>query len=89
MTCIDNEVAQQLSLPAIDIVEMSSASQVTKQPVYPARFDLIGWNITLNAPRTVGAALKNQGIIALLGRDLLQHCILIYNGITGSISLSI
>jgi hypothetical protein len=40
-TCIDEEVAQKLGLPVIDVVQMSSASQAsTQQNVYPV---LRGW----------------------------------------------
>jgi len=43
----------------------------------------------VDAPRAVGAALKAQGIVALIGRDVLQHCTLYYNGPAGQITLSI
>lgn len=88
ITCIDNEVAQKLSLPVIDKVNMVSASHTSEQPVYPAKFEIIGFGITLNSQRSMGAELQKQGIIGLLGRDLLEHCI-IFNGVDGSISLSL
>jgi hypothetical protein len=45
--------------------------------------------MTFNAPMSIGAPLAAQGLIALIGRDLLQHCTLIYNGHLGQISLCI
>jgi hypothetical protein len=30
-----------------------------------------------------------QGILMLLGRDVLAHCQLVYNGLTGHFSLSV
>jgi hypothetical protein len=37
----------------------------------------------------IGAPLQSQGIPVLLGRDVLQHCVLVHNGTMGSLSLSI
>jgi hypothetical protein len=37
----------------------------------------------------IGAPLAAQGIVALIGRDVLQHCTLHYNGFTGEITLAI
>lgn len=90
MSCIDNNVAQQLNLPVINVANMASASHSSTQAnIYPVKFEILGWGITLDSNQTMGAALQVQGLIALLGRDLLQHCILIYNGNTGTISLSV
>lgn len=88
-TCIDESVAQQLGLPAIDVVQMTSASHAnTQQNVYPAKITLMN-GIPINVPRAIGAALKSQNIIALIGRDFLQYCTLFYNGLTGEITLSL
>ncbi|HBR58318.1 MAG TPA: hypothetical protein DEA22_12770 [Blastocatellia bacterium] len=89
-TCIDDEVAQRIGLPAIDVVSIASASHaVTQQNVYPVQMEIVGSPIRVNVPRAIGANLQVQGIIALIGRDYLQHCTLHYNGIAGSITLSI
>lgn len=43
VTCIDEQIAQQLGLPAIDVVQMASASHAaTQQNVYPIRLELMG-----------------------------------------------
>ncbi len=89
-TCIDDAIAQKMGLPVVDTVQMSSAShKTTTQNVYPVSIELAGLPMSIDAPRAVGAALSSQGIIALIGRDVLQHCTLFYNGTTGQISLSI
>ena len=90
VTCVDDTLAQQLGLPAIDVVQMMSASHAaTQQNVYPIEIEIVGSAIRINVPRAIGAALAAQGIVALIGRDFLQHCTLFYNGITGAITLSI
>ncbi len=89
MTCIDDEAALQLGLPVIDVIAIASASHAeTMQRVYPAHIEGFG-GISIEAPRAVGAALASQGLIALIGRDILQHCCLYYNGPAGQFTLSV
>ena len=89
-TCIDEAAAQKLQLPVIDVVKIASASHAsTEQNVYPIQIEVVGLPITVNAPRAVGAPLEPQGILVLIGRDVLQHMLLVYNGPAGSLSLSI
>jgi predicted aspartyl protease len=89
-TCIDEALAQRLGLPAIDVVQMTSASHAgTQANVYPIQMEIVGSPIIVNVPRAIGANLAPQGIVALIGRDYLQHCTLFYNGLTGEITLSI
>ena len=89
-TCIDEAIAQQLNLPVIDVVSISSASHVeTKQNVYPVLIEVVGIAIKFNAFRAIGVPLANQGIQVIVGRDLLQLCTLFYNGLIGSFTLSI
>lgn len=89
-TCIDDEAAQSLQLPVIDVGSMCSASHArTPSNIYPIQFSLIGFPMQLQSPRTMGAALKEQGLLLLVGRDVLAHCTLFYNGLTGQITLSL
>jgi len=89
-TCIDDSLARGLGLPVIDVVQMTSASHAdTQANVYPIEMEIVGSPIKVNVPRALGANLTPQGIVALIGRDYLQHCTLFYNGVTGQITLSI
>jgi predicted aspartyl protease len=88
-TCIDDAAAQKLGLPVIDVATIASASHAaTKINIYPATIDLIGVPITVTTERALGANLSSQGLIALIGRDLLQNFTLYYNGVMGQITLS-
>ncbi len=88
-TCIDNTIATNLHLPVIDQVKMASATHNgTLSNVYPVFMRFIGVPIEVNAERVIGAELGNQGLIILLGRDLLQNFTMFYNGITGQITIS-
>lgn len=89
-TCIDEEAAQVLKLPAIDVVKVASASHASsEQNVYPISIEVVGLPIVVNAPRAIGAALKPQGLLVLIGRDVLQSCVLVYNGPAGQFTLTL
>jgi hypothetical protein len=42
----------------------------------------------VNLRRAYGVNIQAQGIIALIGRDLLENMILVYNGAEGMFSLA-
>jgi predicted aspartyl protease len=87
-TCIDEQAAKDLGLPVIDVANMQSASHEKHQcNVYPVQ--IITPIVTLNAPRAVGAALASQGLLVLIGRDVLQNSNLFYNGPMGQFTLSL
>lgn len=87
-TCIDEQTAKDLGLPVIDVANMQSASHEKHQcNVYPVQ--IITPIVTLNAPRAMGAALASQGLLVLIGRDVLQNCNLFYNGPMGQFTLSL
>jgi predicted aspartyl protease len=87
-TCIDEQAAKELGLPVIDVGTMLSAThQKVPCNIYPV---LINTPIvSLNSPRTMGAALAAQGLLILIGRDVLQQCNLFYNGPIGQFTLSL
>ncbi len=87
-TCIDEQAAKELGLPVIDVANMQSATH-DNHPcnIYPIQ--IITPIITLNAPRAMGAALASQGLLVLIGRDVLEHCTLFYNGPVGQFTLSL
>jgi predicted aspartyl protease len=87
-TCIDEQDAKALNLPVIDVGAMQSASH-EKHPcnIYPVQ--IITPVVTLNSPRTMGANLAAQGLLILIGRDVLAMCNLFYNGPAGQFTLSL
>ena len=88
-TCIDDQVAKELGLPIIDVVSMSSASHAQHQcNIYPVQIS-VPPILTLQSPRTMGAALAAQGLLVLIGRDVLRRCLLVYNGANGQFTLSL
>jgi predicted aspartyl protease len=87
-TCVDDFAAKELGLPVIDIATMQSASH-ERHPcnIYPVQ--IITPVVTLSSPRTMGANLSSQGLLVLIGRDVLASCTLFYNGPAGEFTLSL
>ena len=87
-TCIDEQAAKELGLPVIDVGSMQSASHEKHAcNIYPVQ--IVTPVVTLNSPRTMGAALASQGLLVIIGRDVLQSCNLFYNGPAGQFTLSL
>ena len=69
---------------------MSSASHTKHEvPVYGGGKLVIPEFSDIELEYATGANLDGLNLIALIGRDILQATVLVYNGTDGSISLSI
>jgi predicted aspartyl protease len=87
-TCVDEQAAKELGLPVIDVGTMLSAThERVPSNIYPVQ--VATPIVSLNSPRTMGAALAAQGLLVLIGRDVLQRCNLFYNGPIGQFTLSL
>ncbi len=90
VTCIDMEIARQLQLAEVGTATMQSATHAdVPTPVYHFALVIQGVGLRFETARGMGATLGAQGIVALIGRDALSTCLLVYNGATGSISLAL
>ncbi len=89
ITCVNESSARQAGFIVIDQGIMSSTSHSNhKVPIFAG--EIVVTNIgKLPVSRVMGANLDDQGIIALIGRDVLQHAILVYTGLDGAFSLSL
>lgn len=88
-TCVDQQSATKAGLPIIDKTIMRSASHTEHEvPVFAGKL-VIPQFIDINLEYALGANLGGQNLIALIGRDLLQSAVLVYNGTDGTVSLSI
>jgi hypothetical protein len=88
-SAVDDQTALDLKIPVIDQGKMTSTTH-EGQPcnIYPIQLT-VGNTLIFQVPRCAGAKLKPMGLIAIIGRDILQSCTLIYNGGLGSITLAI
>ena len=91
MTCVHEQILTSLGLNPIGVATNGTANGPVRQNIYPARvvFPEAGW--TVDVSQVVGVNLTGQQIvlapdrpaqpiIALLGRNLLQHWQLVWNG---------
>jgi len=91
LTCIEENALISLGLHPIGQVNSGTANGLKPCNVYPARivFPTKGWTFDLGQAMGVNLAGQTiptnppQPIIALLGRNLLERSVFIYNGITG------
>ena len=90
MTCVDRTAAQRAGLACVDTGLMSSTTHASELvPIFSGRINIEGVSRYVDSLRAYGANLGPLGLIALIGRDLLASCVLVYNGLDGSFSLSI
>ena len=93
-TAVDQTIFDALGIPPIDKITTTTPHGVSKSPVYPATVSFPGLDVVeMPMERVVGCSLKWQSvegkdIIMLLGRDLLQYFLLVYNGKSADIFLA-
>lgn len=95
-TCVHQPILQGLGLNPVGIVNAGTPGGPTQRNVYPVRIMCPTQRWTLDVGRAMGVDLTGQivnivppvPIIALLGRDLLQHWVFIYNGPGGFWTIS-
>lgn len=89
-TCIDRATAEAAGLAVVDSGPMTSATHADEiVPIFAGKLDIAGLPNDITMHRAYGANLAPQGLIALIGRDALKSCVLVYNGPDGSFSLSL
>ena len=88
-TCCDADAARRAGFPTVGVARMTSASHASHQvPTFTGK--IVCPKFTINMESGMGVSLSSfgNGLIALLGRDVLKSAILIYNGPDGHFSLA-
>jgi len=95
ITAIDDTIFTQLGINPNGIAMVGTAGGSRQQSTYPVRLTFPGTGIPgVNHAKALGCdltgqlVLRNKRLIALIGRDIPQRFILIYNGSAGMFSLS-
>jgi len=96
VSAVDVTVVQRLGVQPIGTVLVGTAGGPQQQATFPARFTFPGTPLPgLNFGSLLGSNLAGQMVaghqgplIALLGRDLLQRFVMVYNGPGAMVSLS-
>jgi hypothetical protein len=86
---IDEGILSSLQIPPLGATNIATPSGSAQQLTYPASLSFPGTNLpNVSFTDFVSGPLAAQGIIVLLGRDVLRDFVLIYNGPVGQITLS-
>ena len=88
VTCVHEPILEGVALNPIGVANLGTAAGLVQGRLYPVRivFPTKGWTIDFTVVAGVNLTGQNvpldppQPIIALLGRNLLEHWILIWNG---------
>ncbi len=81
ITGVDVNALQQLSLSMINEVTMNHPGGEDKQGIYACQISFPGTQIEdIEFSAALGSNLKGQGLLAILGRDVLKDYQLVYNG---------
>ena len=87
-TCIDAELAASIGCPVVGTAQMTSATHdAVDVPLYAVQLNIPDLG-TVTARRAYAAQLEPQGLIALIGRDILKFWNFTYNGPAGTFSIS-
>lgn len=98
-TCVDQSVMQNLGLSPINYISIQTPStngSPIQCPVYdvqvifqPSIHQSKPYQVPhIRAVSVIETHLKSQGIDGLIGRDILEYCLLVYNGHTNSYTLA-
>lgn len=93
-TAVHEGIFQALGVKPIDVIPTNTPHGQSSSSIYPASISFPALGLTdMPMERIIGCSLNWAGndesdIIMLLGRDLLKHFLMIYNGSNNDITLS-
>jgi predicted aspartyl protease len=86
---IDDEALTGLGITPSGTMAISTTSGSAVQSTYAASISFPGTPLpSVNFTDFVGSPLQAHGIVALIGRSVLRHFVVIYNGPDGSVSVA-
>ncbi|MFB6290297.1 MAG: hypothetical protein ABEJ25_01020 [Candidatus Bipolaricaulia bacterium] len=90
ISAVDVDTIDELSLSPIGATNVSTPSGKAIQELYALKFSFPGKGLPdMNSLNVLGSNLDGQNICALIGRDILRYCLLVYEGPSGSITIAI
>lgn len=87
-TCIDIEAARSAGLPTVNTGVVQSATGKMRVPIFAGEIKVPGIG-EIRATQAYGIEIAPQGLVALLGRDILSSCVFTYNGPAATFTLSL
>jgi len=89
ITAVDKPLLLRLGINPLGTANVFTPQGEDEQEMFPVKLGFVGTPLQINFNSVLGSDLTRQGIVALIGRDLLANCILVYNGVGGHFSLSL
>lgn len=86
-SCVDESICKELNLIVRDVVEVGTPGGLIKQSIYDLGFVLPNLTNKVMSVAAPGCNLDKQPYNALIGRDILSICTLVYNGWDNSYQL--
>lgn len=87
LSCIDEGLAQELGLPVVDVQPIAGVAGVQDHNVYMGMVIIPGLEFNQYG-RFTGVGMAEQGHKVLLGRSFLSHCIMVYDGLRGQVTIA-
>jgi len=89
-SAVDRGALQALSIQPISTVQVHTPSGQSTQFAHPVRLAFPGTGLPDWPLHSVlGTDLAGQQLLALVGRDILRHMVLVYSGVIGVVTLAI
>jgi len=89
ISAVDREAFETLGIPPVGKTNVATPSGSAEQLVYPARFGFPGTTLPeISYDSILGSVLGTQGIVALLGRDVLCRMVVTFNGPAGLVTIA-
>lgn len=87
-SCVDSDLARDLSLPIANRKDIAGLHASAMSNVHLAQLYIPGLNLVIDG-QFFGARLASGGHqhLAIIGRDILRHLSMAYDGTTGSVTL--
>jgi hypothetical protein len=86
---VDQDALTGLGLTPSGSMTISTTTGSAVRPTYTASLSFPGTSLpNITFTDFVGAPLQEHGVVALIGRSVLQHFIVIYNGPGGSVTVA-
>ena len=90
VTCFDAGAAERAGLAVVGTGTVTSVRHADEVvPIFAGSLHIDWISVSVNARHAMGVNLESQGLIALIGRDLLANCLFVYNGLEGSFSFAV
>ena len=93
LTMVDEAAVRQLGVSPVGETRLGTPQGTCRSLLFPMRISI---EVPPNTPmiaaeiaRVAVGPLAQQGLLCLIGRDILQHCLLVYDGLNGRFTIAI